>query len=224
MTFLTIEEAINNSGKSESTIRRLIRAMSASEQKKHLKKERLANGGYKYRISQSFLEEKYGKVKVVQEKVKPKSKTKTKPKTLSNLTSGSIANLDIAQQYIESLERQLRVKDNQLLEKDKQISDLIDRDRESNLLLDKINDALIKYRIPEMLEAQTISFDESETESVSDNEPLPKEKEDEVKDKKKKKSSKKALKKKEKKELAQNHKPLNDDDNAPFSKWLNHLS
>ncbi|MCI5057939.1 MAG: hypothetical protein MRY83_17630 [Flavobacteriales bacterium] len=212
MIFLTIEEAIAQTGKSESTIRRLIRSLSNTDEKKFLKKERLANGGYKYRISKEFLQEKYGKLNAAKET--PKKEKPVKKRSNDPAPNTDITNLDIALQYIESLERQIRVKDTQLLERDKQISELIDRDRESNILLDKINDALIKYRIPEMLEAQTVSFDEA-PEDID---------EPESKNKKKKKKAKKSEKKKDQKDLVSNHKPLAEDDTAPFSEWLNHLS
>ncbi len=153
--YLTLDQAKDFCHKSESTLRRFVRSALNDKATKHaIKKKKLKNGGYQYLISKKILAEKYG----IKGSLTPKPKrTQTSPQK-NNLTSKPISGLAIKtlQDYVKTLESQLKVKDQQLNDQSHQISELLERDKENHLLLEKINHALIKFRIPEFIETQTI--------------------------------------------------------------------
>ncbi len=204
--YLTLEEAKQHTLKSESTLRRLVRTcLKDAKLKKNIKTKKLANGGYQYLINSALLDEKYQKIDKKTSAVgatstpkksikKPSKKTVETPKKQDNQT------IEVLQQYIQTLKSQLEVKDAQIAAKNNQVSELLERDRESNLLLERINQALIKYKIPEYIETQVV-----EVEQIPEKSPI-------IEVKKEPEHSKPAKKKKKKK---------NKKGKATFSDWLN---
>ncbi len=157
MSFLTLEEAKIKTGKSESTLRRFIKKIAQTKKNSpYLKIKKLKNGGYQYFIHIDILKKKYP---ILEEAPKKKSVVEKKAAESGN------GEIDILKQYIQSIEQQLFAKDHQISEKDKQIFELLERDKESNLLLEKINQALIQYKIPEYIETQLVSYTPSQSET-----------------------------------------------------------
>ena len=114
--YLSISEAVSHYGKSESTIRSIVRL--ASKKKGVLKHEALKNGSKKIYISIDYLDSKF---KVVN------NHSKGVTDTLGNDTSNEL----------------IEVLKSQLLEKDKQINELIERSRESNILLSQMQQKVL---------------------------------------------------------------------------------
>lgn len=161
--FLTLEEAKVLTQKSESTLRRLIKKALASKKKsKWVQKKKRKTGGYQYFIHPRLLEVKE------EDKTPTPKRLRDQEPILDNLKVKASEKQDskevgVLKKYIESLERQLSVKDQQIFE-------FLERDRENHALLEKINEALIKFRVPEYIETQieSTSFEESKTENLSD--------------------------------------------------------
>lgn len=115
MRYLTIKEAAELTGKSESTIKRFVRETKKKQPKKYsnnkcFKFEKLSTGHEKILIAEDFLNENYS--------------------TVQNgdlNSSNEQLNDSVNQELIEFLKAQL-------IEKDKQIEALIDRNKEINLL------------------------------------------------------------------------------------------
>ena len=119
--YLSIAEAVSHYGKSESTIRSIVRL--ASKKKGVIKHEALKNGSKKIYISIDYLDSKF---KVVN------NHSKGVNDTLGNDTSNEL----------------IEVLKSQLLEKDKQISELIERSRESNILLSQMQQKVLMLDEP----------------------------------------------------------------------------
>ena len=119
--YLSISEAVSNYGKSESTIRSIVRL--ASKKKGVLKHETLKNGSKKIYISIEYLDSKF---KIVN------NRSKGVTDTLGNDTSNEL----------------IEVLKSQLLEKDKQINELIERSRESNILLSQMQQKVLMLDEP----------------------------------------------------------------------------
>lgn len=119
MKFLTIKEAADLTGKSESTIKRFIRETKNKQPKKYsntkfFKFEKLSTGHQKIMISEDFLCENYSTV----QNANLNSSTEPLNEPLNN---------SLNQELIDFLKAQL-------IEKDRQIEALIDRNKEINLL------------------------------------------------------------------------------------------
>jgi len=216
--YLTLEEAKTLTGKSESTLRRLVKSCLLNKsQKKLIKKRKLKNGGYQYLIAQTILQDRY-KLSTLNA-LGRKSPEKNKNKNANTIKEKGLAkdsnneSVTILKQYINTLEKQLEVKDTQINDKSKQINELLERDKESHLLLDRINEALIRYRIPEYIETQEITYTETDQSNhqTSEEKVL-----DLVEKNKSKKNKSKKNKSKKKKERATGR--------ATFSDWLNDLN
>ncbi len=166
MSFLTLEEAKIYSGKSESTLRRFIKKTLTSKKKsEYIKKKKLPNGGYQYLIDIRLLEKKYD---ITSHDNNEDEKQSDKKNELGISKKQESKEVEVLHKYIESLEKQLAVKD-------KQIFELLAQDRENHALLEKINEALIKFRIPEYIETQVIQ----ESSSSKNEEEKPSKTEDE---------------------------------------------
>lgn len=126
MRFLTIKEAAELTGKSESTIKRFVRETKNKQPKKYIdsrffKFEKLSTNHEKILISEHFLNENYSTVQNAN-------------MNSSNEPLSEPLNNSINQTLIEFLKRELNHKNEQLSEKDKQIESLLDRNKEINLL------------------------------------------------------------------------------------------
>ena len=165
MDYLTLDEAKNFTGKSESTLRRLVKKRLGSKKKSEfIKTRKLRNGGYQYLIRRDLLIKKYGVDWSSDQHTNDLSNDSTTLSTSSH--NEETSPISILKQYIQTLEKQLDVKDAQISEKDQQLNELIERDRENHLLLEKINEALIRFKIPEYIDAQLVSYSENkETDS-----------------------------------------------------------
>lgn len=119
MKYLTIKEAADLTGKSESTIKRFVRETKKKQPKKYssvkcFKFEKLSTGHEKILIAEDFLNENYSTV----QNVNLNSSNEQLNEPLNSSENESI---------IEFLKQQL-------IEKDKQIEALMDRNKEINLL------------------------------------------------------------------------------------------
>lgn len=119
--YLSIAETIIHYGKSESTIRNIVRI--ASKKKGVIKYEVLKNGSKKIYISIEYLDSKF---KVVKES------SKVVNDTLATNTSNELI------EFLKS----------QLVEKDKQINELIERNRESNILMMDMQQKVLMLNAP----------------------------------------------------------------------------
>lgn len=122
MRFLTIKEAAELTGKSQSTIKRFVRETKNKQPNKYsnnkcFKFEKLPTGHEKILIYEGFLNENYSTVQ----------------NTNLNSTNEPL-NDSVSQTLIEFLKQELDHKNEQLSEKDKQIESLLDRNKEINLL------------------------------------------------------------------------------------------
>lgn len=126
MKFLTIKEAADLTGKSESTIKRFVRETKNKQPKKYsntsfFKFEKLSTGHEKIMISEAFLCENYSTVQNAN-------------LNSSNEPLSEPLNNTVNQTLIEYLKQELDRKNDQIAEKDKQIESLLDRNKEINLL------------------------------------------------------------------------------------------
>lgn len=162
MAFLTLEEAKLFSGKSESTLRRLIKkALDSKKKRKYIKTKSLSNGGYQYLIDPALLTKKKKK------KVAEKLKSSQGPVPSEQKRKTDLAEIEVLKKYVDSLERQLAVKDKQMFE-------LMEQNRDNLHLLEKINQALIKFRVPEYIETQYIQEPQVLTPAVAVEQPTKK--------------------------------------------------
>lgn len=134
--------------------------MSSKKKSEFIKKRNLPNGGYQYLINIKLINKKY---KLNNDIIEDVSDTEKPNESKISLIEKKQENkeIEILKKYVDSLESQLAVKD-------KQIFELLAQDRENHILLEKINEALIKYRVPEYIETQVIPNDKV-TSSVQEN-------------------------------------------------------
>lgn len=142
--FLSVKEATELVGKSESTIKRLLREVvkdsdhpdraSIQPSAKELEQKRAANEPYAWRMDRQFLLRSFP--------VDPDSKVTQKGR-------GESANADVAmpvivvlREQLQSKDRQLEVLEKQLDRKDEQISNLNERMHESNVLMKELQERL----------------------------------------------------------------------------------
>lgn len=114
--YLSIAEAISTYGKSESTIRSIVR--KAGKKKGVLKHEVLKNGSKKIYISTVYLDSVF---KVLNDNFERSTNTST---------------TNTSDQLIEVLKKQLE-------EKDKQIESLLERQRETNILTSQLQQRVL---------------------------------------------------------------------------------
>jgi len=125
--WLTISDAAIFTGKSQNTIRKLIRGGTKSGTKVVTKKQKTGNR-YRYLIDKASLAFHY--------------QTGTTNDYQTGTTGGTNV-VPILQEQIQALHRQLEQKDRQLEEKDKQINELIERQREQNVIVKILQDRLL---------------------------------------------------------------------------------
>lgn len=121
--YLSISEAISNYGKSESTIRAIVR--KSVKKKGVIKHETLKNGSKKIYISATYLDSVFKQ---------NKNDSKVSNNTLNDNTSNEL---------IDVLKKQLEEKDKQLKEKDKQIESILERQREHNILMSQYQQKIL---------------------------------------------------------------------------------
>jgi len=137
---LSVKEATQFTGKSESTIKRLIREITAdpnhadrhfiSPSHEEVEKRRDAGEPYTWKISEDLLAARYG------DEGKGESDETTKQ------TSGEGSSAD-GDRLINVLEKTITVLESELGQKNQQIAALQERQREQNLLMKNLQDQLL---------------------------------------------------------------------------------
>ena len=155
--FLTIKQAAELTNKSTITIRRLIKLLLMQNDPEviHLIKQKQGRGGFIYKVKQDLIRQKYNlptqkdkqKENLPTQKIEDDKVTqKQKPKT-SNNANVNIEVLEAKTEIINILKGELYKKDHQMKTKDwqigslgKKIDNLIERDRETNILIKGLQD------------------------------------------------------------------------------------
>lgn len=167
--FLTIKEASDLTGKSEITIRRLIKLVRSQPEKvisqmttqneylptqlhsqmiRQDKESDKAKSPFVYRIKLELLAQMFDLPTQMSSQV-----TKQKDNVHSQMSSQkeglhSQKEESVFDKVLGFLEEQLNVKDKQIERKDKQINDLIERGRESNILIGRLQEQLVLIESP----------------------------------------------------------------------------
>ena len=174
---LTIGQASELTGRSEYAIRRLIKRLLETEKdtEKHISQEPITNGSFRYSIEKEYLLHHLPQPDATSQDhlAQPNMQGNTSPNGKPN-PQGSIQNLQPdAQPYnqlaakneiIEVLKSQLQQRDEQLKKKDEQISQLLERGREANILLKGYQD---KY----LLDAPSMNQKPAKSTQSSDDAP-----------------------------------------------------
>lgn len=135
--YLTVKEAAKLTGKSESTVRRLLRQITSqtgSRLPSQIIKKETTVAGFIYRIDKEFILGKLG--------VNDQPLNRCNDQSLPSQNDQPLDHLKTLQNMVEFLQEQLQIKDTQLQANDKQIEalnntvdQLIERARETNILL-----------------------------------------------------------------------------------------
>lgn len=144
--FLTVKDAMKLVGKSESTIKRLLREITTDAdhadreliQPTHdeVEERRKAGEPYIWKISSELLEKRYPNTKADQ-----KGSPDTKSASDSRSADGEI--ISVLREQLVSKDRQLQTLENQLDKKDEQISNQNERMRETNILMKDLQQRLV---------------------------------------------------------------------------------
>lgn len=140
---LTVKEATKLTGKSESTIKRLLREITADSKHEdrqfilpthvELKRLRDANEPYAWKIDRLLLLKRYPQeVELEAESVSPEKSEESAGKQV----------VDFFRERLESQDAQIQTLETQLDRKDKQIDNLNERMRESNVLMNELQKRL----------------------------------------------------------------------------------
>lgn len=142
--YTTVREAVKLSGKSESTIKRLIHEIVNDEQhpdrsmilptKDELERRRAAGEPYVWKIDQALLIRRFPKAESIEEGSQPSSSSKDVQQ------AGTV--IEVLREQLQSKDRQLQTLETQLDRKDQQIENLNERMRESNVLMRELQQKL----------------------------------------------------------------------------------
>lgn len=142
--FLSVKEATELVGKSESTIKRLLREIvknpehsdrtSIQPSVEELEQKRAANEPYAWRIDRQFLLKSFP--------VDPDGKIIQKARGESSAAAAALPVIDLLREQLQSKDRQIEVLEKQLDRKDEQISNQNDRMHESNVLMKELQERL----------------------------------------------------------------------------------
>src|SRR4051794_28650207 len=130
--YVTIPEAITLTGKSVSTIRRWVRKV-ASEPNQNIVKKEPGITSERYLIQRDALLKEFGKA--VQEQVQVNTLEDTHE--------------DSHEQFMDILREQLQRQGEQLQKKDEQIAQLLERMRETNILMNNYQQRLLTLNSPQ---------------------------------------------------------------------------
>lgn len=159
--YLTIKEVAKLTGKSEITIRRLIKnepyqdsmqdSMQPNKLSRLLIKKEKTQRGFVYKVQKQFILDKI-KLKTrlsdklsdkVDDKVDDKVNDKAGDKVSGDKLSGKISN-----EIVLILKEQLQIKDKQIENLSRKIDELIERDRETNIILKGLQDKFFLLEAP----------------------------------------------------------------------------
>jgi hypothetical protein len=134
MEYVTITDAVTLTGKSISTIRRLVKRLRDDDARDYIKKEMTAQGE-RYLISREFLLKEFG------------------PDTQATMQADSQEDMQATTQ-LNSHDELVEVMREQLKKKDEQIAQLLERQRETNILMNNYQQRLLTLNTPQ--ESMTI--------------------------------------------------------------------
>ena len=163
--FLTIKQAAELTNKSTITIRRLIKLLLTQNNPEviHLIKQTQGRGGFIYKVKQDLIRQKYNlptqkdkqKENLPTQKIEDdKGTQKQKPETSSKANVNTEV-LEAKTEIINILKGELYKKDHQMKTKDwqigslgKKIDNLIERNRETNILIKGLQDKVFMLEAP----------------------------------------------------------------------------
>jgi len=163
--FLTIEQAAELAGRSTLTIRRLIKLLLKQNNPEAIQmiKQKQWRGGFIYKVKEDLIRQKYNlpnqkskqNEKLPKQKIKDDQATqkqKSKPNSKANV---NIKVLEAKAEIINLLKGELHKRDHQIKTKDwqigslgKKIDNLIERGRESNIILKGLQDRVFMLEAP----------------------------------------------------------------------------
>lgn len=152
--FITIREAVKLTDKSDITIRRLIKHLlkqNNPEATQMIKQEQVG-GGFIYKINKDFL---LKELKISEPTKEPEEKKELSDKTKRKQITEP---LNIIREIIKTLKNQLYIKDKQIESLSNKIDQLIERDRETNIILKSLQDRVF------MLEGAKMSQNKAKNE------------------------------------------------------------
>jgi hypothetical protein len=167
--FLNIQETAKFTGKSEITIRRLVDKLKKDGLEKGILKQEKAARGYSYSILKDFLIKHF---KIDKSKLENDySGNNQENNQKENLNTQDKKNdksdnyiVDILRKELENKDNQLQVKDEQLKEKDIHIGKLLDRQQESNVLMQGLQHTGVLLKEGDKIEKKT-KIDKSKLEN-----------------------------------------------------------
>jgi len=142
---LSVKDAIKFTGKSESTIKRLIREVAADPDgsdrqfilpsHEEVEKRRESGEPYVWKIDRALLEKRYPQEAGAEEGSQPTSCTGTRGATAE-------ASVTVLREQLQSKDRQIETLEKQLDKKDEQIGNQNERMREQNILMKDLQQRL----------------------------------------------------------------------------------
>jgi len=158
--YLTIKEASNLTGKSEITIRRLIKRLQkqGDQRTNHLIRQESSPSGSTYKIEKNLLLEELSLTSLLSNQKKEKTSQMTNQKNRHSRTRDKkpdVLQVDVQivetlNKTVEILQKQLEVKDGQIKSKDNQIDslterikELVERNREANHIIKGLQDRFL---------------------------------------------------------------------------------
>ena len=160
--FITIREATELTGKADITIRRLIKDLIKQDNPEatHLIKQEKTGGGFVYKINGDFL---LRELKISEPTKEPEEKKELADKTAEKQQAEPP---EIIKGVIATLTDQLKVKDTQIRGLGNKIDSLIERDRETNVLLKGLQDRVFMLEAPKEQEETGLEPQEAENKHV----------------------------------------------------------
>ena len=152
--FITIREATELTGKADITIRRLIKHLISQNNPEatQMIRQEQAGGGFIYKINRDHL---LKELKISEPAKEPEEKKELADKTAEKQQTETP---EIVREVIKTLKSQIYIKDKQIDSLGNKIDSLIERDRETNIILKGLHDRVF------LLEGAKIRQNETENE------------------------------------------------------------
>ena len=170
--FITIREATKLTDKPDITIRRLIRHLlkQNNPEATQMIKQEHTGGGFIYKINKDCL---LKELKISEPVKEPEPKEKKEiPK--SREKAGNIETPEMVREVIKTLKSQIYIKDKQIDSLGNKIDNLIERDRETNIILKGLQDRVFmletpkRYDEPQKTEKEPTSEPTSEKQAIKE--------------------------------------------------------